>query len=185
MSRNRVLLLTLAMVVGLFQVTPAEAQDNGGDGTITRRVPLPTDGTWSSFNFGDVGSITGPLEFNGAGILDIADCCLSGDQFRVYDNGVPIGLTSTPTTTGDSVGDYDTACSDPRWSSASFPLGAGSHSITIAVVASPFGSGSLGARFPGGGCGAVEVPTLGQYGLAALAALLVLAGLLVLRRRLA
>ena len=79
--------------------------------------------------------------------LTVTDAFLSGDQFSVYDNLAFLGLTSNPGSVGDQIGaNYDGAVADARWSSGEWLLGAGSHSIDIFVVASPFGAGGAALR---------------------------------------
>jgi hypothetical protein len=76
--------------------------------------------------------------------LKVTDAFLYGDQFQVYDNGVALGLTSTPGT-GPGTTDPDVAYADPGYSKGLYALGAGNHSVTFQAVQSPFGSG--GAYF--------------------------------------
>jgi hypothetical protein len=74
--------------------------------------------------------------------LVLTDAFLIGDQFRAYDFGVSLGLTSAPGS-GPSCGDDPVPClADPNISSATFMLGPGNHSLTIEAVLSPYGSGA-------------------------------------------
>ena len=84
----------------------------------------------------------GPFEFTGAGCLSVTDDFQKGDEFRIYDNNVAIGDTSDVAVdnTGQEVGP-DAAYADATYSSGTFRLGSGSHSITIEAIASPFGGG--------------------------------------------
>jgi|GEM_PF-1611529 len=110
---------------------------------------LPTDGSWAPFSWVDgpgVFNSEGPFTFTvgSAGFLDVTDAFVAGDQFEVYDDGVLVGTTSYPLSDVDSTEDPDVAFSDPRWSSGSFQLGPGGHSITVRVIRTP-------PDFPDGG----------------------------------
>ena len=100
---------------------------------------------WESFVFGGVGSsFSGTYSFtlSSSALLKVTDAFLSGDQFDVTDFGSSIGATSAPGSVGDQIGaDYDGAYADARWSSGTYLLAAGSHSISGTVLLSPFGSG--------------------------------------------
>lgn len=134
MHRNASIAAILLAAVAAFSA-PARA------GAI-----LP-DSTWNTF---DVDSVTAndgglkwidvntgdPLSFtftlSKAARLDIADGGFGGDVFRVFDNGTLLGTTSAAINTyPDSLGlDFDTAFADPRYTHASYLLGAGSHIVT-------------------------------------------------------
>jgi len=72
----------------------------------------------------------------------LAPCDLgySGDIFQVYDNGALIGTTSAVSATGNGttyvLGQANQAFADAAFSSGSFILGAGSHSITGVMIQS-------------------------------------------------
>lgn len=104
---------------------------------------LTVGGGWVQFAFDGVGSSWDTnFTFSGPATLRVTDAFRSGDQFAIYDNGILLGNTSVPGSTGDQIGaDYDAAFADARWSSAEFILGAGSHDITGIVLLSPFGTG--------------------------------------------
>ena len=122
---------------------------------------MPPDGSWGTFSW--VGA-PGVLNFEGplalttttAGSLDVTDAFVNGDRFQVYDGTTLLGTTSTPTNVGQShTTDPDVAFADPQWSSGSFPLGPGEHSVTIRNVAIPpghtDGAGFIRWRATGGG----------------------------------
>ena len=127
-----VLMVTLVLAGRLAaQVT------NEGGVTSALGGPIVTDGSWVGFTWtagpgvlNDAGAGT----FTGAFQLDITDFSRDGDRFEVYDFGVLIGTTSVPVDDGFLQGDPDLAFADPRFSSGSFVLGAGSHSITIRTI---------------------------------------------------
>jgi hypothetical protein len=117
--------------------------------TVPGDPPLIVGGGWQAFTW-----TAGPGSFNDEGAftfvnsspvrLTVTDACYDGDQFRIYDHGSPIGLTSTPVADGSFIGPFpDLAVADPRWSSGTFLIGAGSHEIDLQIqeVASPYDSG--------------------------------------------
>ena len=74
-----------------------------------------------------------------AAYLKVVDSGLNGDVFAVTDNGSALGTTSAPSNPGtDFLGstdvDLNSAFANPNFSSATFLLQAGSHSITGLVV---------------------------------------------------
>lgn len=151
------------VAVGLsLTATAAGAQDqaidNGGRLTsVHAPVPLApvaivVDAGWSAttavppaFFWGGtipVFASSGPFLFSGPGCVRVTDDFLKGDQFRVYDNNVALG--DTPAVAVDSsspeVGP-DAAFADPTYSSCSFPVGGGAHSISIEVIGLSFSGG--------------------------------------------
>lgn len=83
-------------------------------------------------------SVAPPWTFNGPAILLVLDLFLSGDQYEVFDNGVSLGLTSTPGAELQcglpDVADIACSLATPNFSRRYFTMGAGSHSITINYV---------------------------------------------------
>ena len=75
-------------------------------------------------------------------VFQITDGWQKGDRFEVFDFGTSIGVTSLVATVGGSTTDPELAFLDPTYSSGSFLLGAGSHSITIQAIASPWSGGA-------------------------------------------
>lgn len=105
------------------------------------------DGPWNPFSwFQGVGSIAGPfaVDFTGEPYLDVTDCFVVGDQFRVYIDGNPVGDTSVPATDGSWDGDPDFCFGDPRWSSGTFGPYTGIRQVTFEVlqIAPGFQSGT-------------------------------------------
>jgi hypothetical protein len=127
--------------------------NNGGDGTVMDDPPLTVGANWfASQNAppafywgGGVGApnLEGPFTFNHpqAVRLDVTDDFLKGDRFEVFDFGVSIGMTSLVAPVGGSEVGPEAAFNDPTWSSGSFILGAGAHSITMRAIVNPFGGG--------------------------------------------
>lgn len=129
--------LLAAMALSAIAALPAQA------------IPLAADGQWSAFDVDDQLSASGDLEWidifdDGAALsfdfnvaagfvatLTVVDGGFAGDRFLVTDFSTILGKTSSPGTSMPyGVGlDFDAALADPRFSSASFELGAGNHSI--------------------------------------------------------
>ena len=104
----------------------------------------PDDG-WHRFTFAGVGSDwSDDFSFNATTqvILTVTDASLSGDQFDV----TLLGATSLPTSQGDWIGDYDAAAQDPRWSTGTWTLLAGSYDIFGTVILSPYEHGGAALR---------------------------------------
>lgn len=124
-----------------------------------RAAAIGTDGTWYTFQFGATGSFgsdatiwsgssldpggPAPWTFNGAGEFSVVDCCLIGDVFEVFDAGISLGVSFTPTATVSTCDDLDPDCilAEGVYSSRTYALGAGPHSITIRMADSPYGAG--------------------------------------------
>jgi hypothetical protein len=122
---------------------------------------IATDGSWEEFLFGGVGtfasgclgrcgattdptsdqSVDSPWTFSGPATLQVVDLYVSGDEFAVYDNSVFLAYTSVPTSNGACGNDIGCALGDPTdYSHGAWLLGAGTHSITIQLEQSAFGS---------------------------------------------
>lgn len=76
------------------------------------------------------------------GTLTVVDGFMSGDRFAIDDNGSLLGDTSINVGVGSCKSDIICALDNPKFSQATFSLGAGSHSITGSVLESPFNTGS-------------------------------------------
>lgn len=119
--------------------------------TSAMAVPLVVDGGWVRFSFGNVGSpwsTSFQFVLPGSGKLSVTDAFLAGDQLSVSNFGSELAVTSVPTSFTDNIGpDFDTAFTDPRWSSAMFLLGPGSYDISGTTVGlSTFGPGVAAIR---------------------------------------
>lgn len=132
--------------------------DNGSEGPELDDPPIVVDAGWSissltppGFTWFDftpsaqpVFNREGPFTWNHAtpSLFSITDDFCTGDVFRIYDFGVNLGATSTPTIIGHCarVGP-DVAFDDPKYSSGTFLLGPGAHSITIETIVNPFNGG--------------------------------------------
>ena len=113
----------------------------------TPSTNLTPDGEWVIFRWffasGSMKSLDGPYLFEvppGADAeLDVTDWGIAGEVFDVYDNGIKIGTTSALTSSAEVIASPDLAFTNPSWSSGTFPISAGSHSIEIEVVQTPPG----------------------------------------------
>jgi hypothetical protein len=82
-----------------------------------------------------VGSTDWSIDLTGPAPLTVVDMETSGDQFQVLDNGVVLGLTSTPIDGDTSAGAcISCALADSNYSRGIFFLGAGVNDITINYV---------------------------------------------------
>lgn len=106
----------------------------------TTTVPgcLPADPTGVTCRPPDPGVVSTflgapPWTFSLAGPV-VPDVFLSGDTFRVFDNGTMVGSTNA-VPQGSSCGVNPDAClANPTFSHGVFPLSSGSHSITVGVI---------------------------------------------------
>jgi hypothetical protein len=120
--------------------------------------PITPDGTFYEFFFGDAASanphaaacapctattnpvavtaVGPPWTFTGAANLFVLDIADTGDVFRAFDNGISLGTTSAASNPGTNPCGFNIGCSaaNALYSKGTFPVGAGSHSITIDVI---------------------------------------------------
>ena len=98
---------------------------------------LTVDGGWVFFNDCAIGTACpdGPFTFSiasGGACVSVTDSFLKSDEYTVADNGQTLGVTSAGVP-DDSVSqpDPDLSFADPDYSSGTFVVGAGSHSIDV------------------------------------------------------
>ena len=107
-------------------------------------------GTWYTFSWSGLGTVTSTFVVGGAGAMDIqvVDCCLVGDEFELFAGATSLGLTSDtdPLLDGFSTGAVtgDDAWADGRLSMGQFQATAGDV-ISIDVVAVTSATSSGGA----------------------------------------
>ncbi len=104
-------------------------------------VPLTVNGGWHFFSF--PGQLSVPFDpsfswdqefsfvLTKPALLRVQDIGSGGDTFRVFDNGIEIGMTSA--LSPDNIGAYsdpDLAALDPALDQGSFLLLAGNHTIS-------------------------------------------------------
>lgn len=157
--------------------------------------PIAIGGGWSTFSWflqALPGNAVPTFEFNGSGVVTVVDAFCTGDRFQVYDNGVLLGITS-PAQPPDcefpeATDDPDVALTLPQfYSQGTFTVGGGAHSILVEVVESYGEPGEYsGGAFIRVDAAPVEaIPTSSPLGLAVLLGLLLLTGVLLVRRWLA
>lgn len=153
---KKLLISSLGVVVLLasFAVPVMAAGDNGQFDSDVNDPPINIGAGWSAtstvppafFWSGTIPvySSSGPFTFTSVVpvTMDVTDDFLKGDQFNVYDNTVLVGTTSLVAVdaTSPEVGP-DAAFADATYSSGSFILGPGSHSIDIEAIGASFTSG--------------------------------------------
>lgn len=99
-------------------------------------IPLAVDGGWSIFSWSGTG-LAGTYELSVAtgAELRVVDCCIYGDEFEIFVDGISAFSTSAvdPLLDGTSSGAVtgDVAWADAGLSHGSILLGAGSYVITI------------------------------------------------------
>ena len=146
-------LMAVALAAAAVIAAPAQATT----------VALAADGNWSEFDvdatFGPTfsndwidnqvgGSLVGDgsrLDFTftiaagTVGTLTVVDGTLAGDTFTITNFGTAIGTTSSVAVdSGAFVGSFDEALADASFSRGVFTLGAGSYSISGALLQSVF-----------------------------------------------
>jgi hypothetical protein len=161
-----------------------------GLSTQAQAVPITVDNPdWYEFRFGGTGSDASgclpsgctpsnsgnsefvgdsPWTFSAAGLVElfVTDAFLSGDIFEVFDFGVSVGTTSFASTGATTCGSDPVDCyADANFSSGSFLLGAGDHSLTFSMVASPYGGGAAFFRVDSIIAGVPEPSALALLGL--------------------
>lgn len=140
-----VLVLTLCLCLAI----PVMAQNS------LPFVPSPAAGpigpTWSYFSFGGVGVPSGPFTFTSPGLVqvDVTDDFCKGDEFEIFEGATSLGTTSAVTSEypgcGSAVG-AQAAFDSPLWSSGSFLLPTGAHSLDVEPTVSPWGGGGAYIR---------------------------------------
>jgi hypothetical protein len=141
-SRLSIAVTALLLVMSFGAARALADSTDGGSGSLTGDPAITEADGWVAFTFGGVGSSAGPFTFTGPEQINVTDGFEAGDQFAVYDGLTLLGDTSfVPAGPGDGCSDPATCFTDGLYSVGSFDVGAGSHSITIESITSPFGSG--------------------------------------------
>jgi len=127
-----------ATTVDLGTVTGWQSFDV--DNTSFAVAAASTSWTDQASYVGDGSLLNFTATLTSAETLQVVDLGYSGDIFQVYDNGALIGTTSAVSATGNGttyvLGQANQAFADAAFSSGSFILGAGSHSITGVMIQS-------------------------------------------------
>ncbi len=131
-------------------------------GSSAFATPITTNGQWYEFLFGGTGSSATACggrcqsgvnsidvglpswTFSGPTVFSVTDGFAIGDVFEIFDNSISLGLTSAAGVGPSACAVNDPACmlSEGVFSSRSYLLGGGDHSITIRASSSPFGAGA-------------------------------------------
>lgn len=112
-------------------------------------VDLTIGGGWHEFAFsrtGDSWSNQYSFSLLSPGVLTVTDGAYAEEIFKVFSNGVSLGLTSEPVFEGSVpfTTSYDEAAGDPRWSTGVWNLAAGNYLISGLVTQTIWGgSGAL------------------------------------------
>jgi hypothetical protein len=130
---------SLVLICTLFGSIVSIGSGQTSNGVAAADPPLTIGGGWQQFNWHLSISPTnsdGAFTFTAASLvrLDVTDAHMDGDRFQVLDFGVSLGLTSVPTDDGSDTDSPDAAFADLRWSSGTFLLGVGAHSIELVTV---------------------------------------------------
>ena len=142
------ILLTSGARAGVVPFGVFEEFSFGAAGT-TATGCFPDDPT-GDFCISSSGTVTGNLDtppwtfvapVQGV-VVTVTDTFNAGDQFRLLDFGVSVGLTSVPFGSADCGDDPVPCLSTPGISSGTFLLGAGGHSLTITPVLAPSNGGA-------------------------------------------
>jgi hypothetical protein len=119
-------------------------------GSAASDTAVTIDGGWLTFSFAGPGStIDGsPFTFNSSApvLFTAVDGFVIGDQFGVTDGATSLADTSVPGSGGGFAFDGDSSLANPAYSRGRYALSAGSHSIGMTAVASPFGGGAAFLR---------------------------------------
>ena len=153
---KKLLISSLGVVVLLasFAVPVMAAGDNGQFDSDVNDPAIAIDAGWSATTSvppaffwaagtPQVPSYSDTFTFTNTGQVrvDVTDDFMKGDQFRVYDNGAVIGDTSSVAVVAGAEVGPEAAFNDATYSSGSFNLGAGSHSIEIEAITDPWSGG--------------------------------------------
>jgi hypothetical protein len=140
-------------------------------------VSINVDGSWNVFDVDDFTSASGGLEWidivDGAELsfsfttttdawLTVVDAGFAGDTFRIFDNGIQIGVTGPATENYPvSIGlDFDAALASGNYSYGMYLLAAGDHVISGELLDSAHAAGiALNATV--GGLNVAPVPLPG------------------------
>jgi hypothetical protein len=134
-----------------FSGSTVSEQQGCTDGTCDQTPPPPPPpANWTQFNWtgGDGAPVNeNPIAVTAVGpvVFSVTDAFCRGDRFTVSEGATTLGTTSVPGSTGCTPGDTEdpaVAFADPTYSSGTFALASGGHSLDIVVSTSPFGGGA-------------------------------------------
>lgn len=119
-----------------FEIPARGPTENNALDQVAEKTALTVDGGWVFFNDCAIGSPCpdGPFTFTTTGnaCVSVTDAFLKSDEYEVFDFGQSLGTTSPGVPDdGNSQTDPDSAFADPEYSSGTFAVGTGSHSIDV------------------------------------------------------
>jgi hypothetical protein len=147
--------IVMAAIVGLFSATAVASDVSGYANAQWLEFSFAAPGEWAQgcwpadpyaypcnpYGY-SVQAPTPPWEFyviqGGTATITVQDTAVVGDQFKVYDNGEPVGTTSVPPIGFLWCGMDPDICAGSEASSGTFELSEGEHSIMITPVLSPY-----------------------------------------------
>jgi hypothetical protein len=158
------LLASIAAPAGATTVTVAD--DGQWNEFFVDNQSAPLYGLdWIDINDGSVLSFS--IDLTARARLTVVDGAFGGDQFRVFDSGVLLSLTSVATDTyPDSLySDFDAALLDSDYSRAFYILGIGHHTITGSLYRSALDDANQPLNATNGAISVTTVPEPATLGL--------------------
>ena len=148
---NRALGISVVMLAVLLLTQILFASPNGFGVSVAVNPAITVGSGWVRFTWSGPGQpfdLEGSFTYNSptATKLTVTDSFCPGDQFTVFDFGVPIGTTNLVSSSNNcGITNPDASLTNPIFSHGTFTLAPGAHSITIQTVTNPFPDG--GAAF--------------------------------------
>ncbi|OPX62910.1 MULTISPECIES: hypothetical protein [unclassified Methanoregula] len=164
-------LLVLFLVLLVSSAGAAGGNGAGAGMKTLEAAGLTSMDTWYSFDWGSGVPAPAIPSFPYSGEVEsrliVTDAYNPGDQFKVYDGQVLLGVTSPPVPPVNFppywTGDPDTAYATSEFSKGCFNVAPGRHEFFVEAVQNPWGSGTGYLRIEAGSCPttpAPEFPTL-------------------------
>ena len=145
-------LSSLLLVLLLLPRISFGGANGPGIGTTVTDPAIGVGSGWVTFQWNGSGQpfdLQGSFTFSSLATttLTVTDSFCPGDQFTIFDFGVPIGTTNlVPSSNTCSITDPDVSLASPIFSHGKFTLAAGAHSITIQTITNPFVTGGAFLR---------------------------------------
>ena len=149
---NRALGLSVGMLAVLSLPQISFADTNGYGISVAVNPAITVGSGWFRFTWSGAGQpfdLEGSITYNSptATKLTVTDSFCPGDQFTVFDFGVPIGTTNLVSSVGScAITDPDASLASPIYTHGTFTLAPGPHSITIQIITNPFAAGGAFLR---------------------------------------
>jgi len=153
----------------VFLVSSASASGENGHSAGMKAfetAALTGMDTWYGFDWGSGIPALATPSFPYSGEVNsrviVTDAFNPGDQFKVYDGEVLLGVTSPPVPPVSNppywTDDPDTAYATSEFSKGCFDIAPGRHEITVAAIQNPWGYGTGYLRIEAGSCPTTSVP---------------------------